>query len=310
MSTQHGIDILIATYNGARTWPAMLEALARLAMPKRPVRYIVVDNGSTDGSRNLLQSWVNRLPITIIPCPEPGKMAALRTGAGALSGDLTLLTDDDVIPAPDWLQAYEAAADAHPEVVLFGGPIIPEPFEPLDPWYGVVDGFRDVLFAHSDEPEGPVDAAAKVYGPNYLVRTPEARAMLLAPSKLGPTRGNRFPLGDETQLIMQLAQQGAQFWYVRAASVRHLVRAHYTSLEYMLARAERHGRGHAILTSKGGGDWLGRGRWLISSSARAAVQRLRASGLDRSRPDAAVFARLYQYHWHIGAVRGALLGPY
>ncbi len=310
MPTPNGIDILIATYNGARTWPVMLEALERLAPPRRPVRFIVVDNGSTDATKDLLHSWLDRLPITLLACPEPGKMAALRTGAAALSGDLTLLTDDDIIPAPEWLVAYETAADAHPEAVLFGGPIIPHPFEPLDPWYGVVDGFRDVLFALSDEPEGPVDAAAKVYGPNYLVRTPQARALLLAPSKLGPTRGNRFPLGDETQLIQQLAREGGKFWYVRGASVRHLVRAHYTTLDYMLTRAERHGRGHVILAVKGGGDWLGRAGWLVSSAARATKSGLTLSGLDRTRPDAQVFGRLYRHHWNLGAMRGALFGPY
>lgn len=310
MPNPYGIEILIATYNGTRTWPIMLEALTRLAPPRRPVRFVVVDNGSTDGTLDLLKSWAARLPIDLLLCPQAGKMAALRVGAQALSGDLTVLTDDDIIPSPDWLRAYEDAADAHPEVVLFGGPITPHPFEPLDPWYEMVDGFRDVLFALSDEPEGPVDAAAKVYGPNYLVRTPEARDMLLAPSLLGPTRGNRFPLGDETQLILQLARKGGKFWYARAASVRHLVRAPYTTLDYMLTRAERHGRGHVILSCKDASDWRGRAGWLVSSAARAAKLGLEAKSLDRSRPNALVFERLYRFHWHIGAMRGAVLGPY
>jgi hypothetical protein len=142
------------------------------------------------------------------------------------------------------------------------------------------------------------------------MRTPEARELLLAPSKLGPTRGNRFPLGDETQMIARLARSGGQFWYARGASVRHFVRRDYTSLDYMLTRAERHGRGHVILQVQGGGDWRARGGWFIASAVQAAKQALEAARLDRSRPDAHVFERLYRYHWNLGAMRGALLGPY
>lgn len=304
------IDILIATWNGAKTWPLMLPALARLEPTTRPVRFLVVDNGSSDGTPDLLQAWSGRLPITLLRCPEPGKMAALAFGAARLEGDLTVMTDDDIVPAAGWLRAYENAADAHPEAALFGGPITPEPIEPPDAWYGAVDGFRHVLFALSDEPEGPVDAEASVYGPNYMLRTPHARAVLLQPSQLGPTRGSSFPLGDETALIRQVRQRGGGFWYVREAAVQHLVRRNYTTLDYMLQRAQRHGRGMAVLGARGAHDLPARLWRMLDSGARAAKLSLTTGGLDRTRPDPDTFRRLYYLNWNIGAVKGALLGPF
>lgn len=307
---EQAIDVLIATYNGARTWPAMLEALARLQPTRRPVRFLVIDNGSTDDTPAILRDWAHRLPIQLELCPQPGKMAALRHGAGLLRGDLTVMTDDDILPAPEWLAAYEAAADAHPQAALFGGPITPTPFEPLDPWYEAVDGFRHVLFALSNEPEGVVDAEASVYGPNYMMRTQSARSVLLAPSQLGPTRGSSFPLGDETHLIRQVRRQGGGFWYVRAAAVGHLVRRDYTTLDYMLKRAQRHGRGNAILSVRGAGDVVSRAGKAALCGARAVKLSLTAGGLDRSRPDPGVFAHLYHLNWNVGALKGALLGPF
>lgn len=307
---EQAIDVLIATYNGSRTWPAMLEALTCLQPTRRPVRFLVIDNGSTDATPALLRDWSQRLPIQLEVCPKPGKMAALQFGAGLLQGDLTVMTDDDILPAPGWLAAYEAAADTHPQAALFGGPITPTPFEPLDPWYEVVDEFRHVLFAHSNEPEGEVDAEASVYGPNYMMRTASARSVLLAPSHLGPTRGSSFPLGDETYLIRQVREQGGGFWYVQAASVGHLVRRDYTTLEYMLKRAQRHGRGNAILSARGAGDLASRASKAALCGARALKLHLTAGGLDRSQPDARTFAHLYHLNWNIGALKGALLGPF
>lgn len=308
--TRAGIDVLIATYNGARTWPVMLEALSRLATPRRPVRYLVVDNGSSDATPAILREWAGRLPIVPLACPEPGKMAALKFGARHIEGDLVLMTDDDVVPAQSWLMAYEEAADAHPEAALFGGPITPRPLEPLDPWYEVCDGFRDVLFALSDEPEGPVDAVRSVYGPNYLMRANAARYALEKAPAIGPTRGSTFPLGDETTMIRDVGERFGGFWYVRGAGVEHLVRRDYTTLDYMLKRAQRHGRGVAILEARHAWNLPARASRLLESAVRAAKLRLETAKLDTSRPDAEVFRRLYFYNWNIGAAKGAWGGPF
>jgi len=302
------IDVLIATWNGMQTWPLMLQALSELAPTRRRVRFLIVDNASTDGTPELLRRWDDRLPITLLSCPDPGKLPALRVGAAHLQGDLTVMTDDDVLPAPRWLAAYEDAADAHPDLAVFGGPISPFPMEELDAWYAAADGFRHVLFAESDEPDGPVDAAARIYGPNFLMRTAIARELLLRPTALGPTRSDNFPMGEDTAIIKAAAQAGA--WYVRAAGVRHLVRRRYTTLAYMLQRAQRHGRGAVLREARGRWDWRTRLARSLDSGARALKLRLETANLDRATPNAETFRRLYLLHWNLGALKGALWGPY
>lgn len=60
------IDILFTTHNGARTLPRMLEALSRLSPPKRPVRILAVNNGSTDETASILAGWDGKLPLVFL----------------------------------------------------------------------------------------------------------------------------------------------------------------------------------------------------------------------------------------------------
>ncbi len=305
-----GIDILLATFNGAQTLPAMLRALEHQAPTTRPWRVVAVDNASTDDTAAILRNFAGRLPIEIVREEAPGKTTALLTGSRHLRGDLTIFTDDDIIPGEDWLKRYEEAADAHPDCALFGGPIVPYPIEDLDPWWTVTDGFTNVLFAATDHPEGPVDAPAYIYGPNYMVRTSAAITAIGHMQGLGPDQSTTFTLGDETFAIERIVAEGARAWFVDTAPVRHQIRHRYTTLPYMLGRAERQGRGTVALRTRGPWDLKRRLGFLLDSSARAASLYFRQRGQRRDVPDQALFTNLFVLHFHIGAIRGALRGPF
>lgn len=309
-STDAAITILFATFNGSRTLPAMLTALEAQEPTRRPWRVVAVNNASKDDTATVLRSFAQRMPIDIVDEPSPGKTTALMTGSWRLSGDLTILTDDDIVPEPGWLRAYEEAADAHPECGLFGGPIVPYPIEALDPWYAATDAFADVLFAKTDHDEGPVNAGAYIFGPNYMARTPVAAAMIKLMQGIGPDQTSTFALGDETIAIEAATANGEKAWFVKAASVRHQVRQRYTTLDYMLKRAQRKGRGDAISRFKGAGDVAGRAGVLAASSVRLASQFLKQAGRSRAQPDPELFTTLFRLNWHIGALRGAIKGPF
>jgi glycosyltransferase involved in cell wall biosynthesis len=91
----------------------VLEAYCRLAVPPDGWRLLVVDNGSTDGTAELLASY-SRLCLRRLHEPQPGKNRALnRALAEALAmpfdiDGLFVFTDDDATPAPDWLLQWHA----------------------------------------------------------------------------------------------------------------------------------------------------------------------------------------------------------
>jgi hypothetical protein len=143
-----------------------------------------------------------------------------------------------------------------------------------------------------------------------MARTPVAIEAIGYMQGLGPDQSATFALGDESVAIERVVANGAQAWFVPQAPVLHQLRHRYTTLPYMLGRAQRKGRGVAALSVKGAGDWRGRMGFLLGSLARGASQYVRQLGRSRQAPERALFVNLYQMNWHIGAVRGALKGPF
>lgn len=302
-----GLTVLFATHNGAQTLPRMLAALTRTKAPRRPWRIVAVDNASTDGSAEILRGKAARLPLQVLNCPNPGKMPALIHGAGAVGGDLVVITDDDVEPDPDWLVAYEQAADEHPEAGLFGGPILPVALDPLGPWFDASVGQRAELFAYTEIGDGPIDATTQIFGPNLMLRREHLDLLREVGTVLGPTfAGSRsFPMGEDTLLVCRAQERAIVARGVARARVRHLVRGFQTDLDYMLERAVRHGRGWAIRYAGTRSPLLRRRLKLLLMGMAGSI-----SFADRQVPEAAAFDRLWRAHWMRGVVLGALRGPF
>jgi glycosyltransferase involved in cell wall biosynthesis len=71
------------------------------------VEVIVVDDGSSDGTRQFLDAEARQLPFLVIHHDEcKGRSAATNTGAAAASGDVLLFLDGDTIAAPDLAEAH------------------------------------------------------------------------------------------------------------------------------------------------------------------------------------------------------------
>jgi glycosyltransferase involved in cell wall biosynthesis len=239
------LAVLFATRNGSQTLPAVLEAFTRLQSPSTGWKLIVVDNGSTDRTREIISSFEPRLPLTYRFEERLGKNAALNTGLADLEGDLAVFTDDDVFPHPDWLVRLRAAADAHRSYSMFGGVILPR-WESAPPYWlkwapaGPVFTLTDPLLM-----EGPTDAG-NLFGPNMAIRAEVFKSGTRFDTSIGP-RGTNYAMGSESELVERLGRQGHKAWHVQDALVEHFIRDYQTNESWVLRRAVRFGRGQLRL---------------------------------------------------------------
>jgi glycosyltransferase involved in cell wall biosynthesis len=119
------LSVVIPVFNEARTIETLLERV--LATPYRK-EILVVDDGSTDGTRALLAARDGRDGIRVILHERNrGKGAALATGFAAASGDVVLIQDADLEYDPaDYPVLLGPIEDGRADVVFgsrfLGGP--------------------------------------------------------------------------------------------------------------------------------------------------------------------------------------------
>lgn len=104
--TVAGVSVVIPAYRSWRTLPTVLDALMAQIVDR--AREVIVVEGTGDGRAQEIHGWGVRVVELHERIPQG---AARNIEARAARGTLTAFLDADVVPAPDWLDALEAAVD-------------------------------------------------------------------------------------------------------------------------------------------------------------------------------------------------------
>jgi len=112
---QPWLSVIIPTRNRRRILEKTLRAYASQTLPAEPFEVIVVDDGSDDDSLAALETMQVPFPLRVLRQPHQGANAARNRGIAAAAGEIVLLTGDDMIPAPGFLQGHAAFHRDHPD---------------------------------------------------------------------------------------------------------------------------------------------------------------------------------------------------
>src|ERR1700722_13369062 len=241
METSTMITGLLSTKNRAEILREVLEAYGRLRVPVSGWKLVVIDNGSTDQTQEVLASFANSLPLESIYEPRPGKNLALNKGLGYVEGDLVVLTDDDAFPDADWLICLRKAADERPTFAMFGGVVLPRGAVSPPPWVRWARLGPTYTVSDLSLSEGPIEPH-HIFGPNMAVRASVFTEGIRFDSTIGP-RDSNYAMGSETELVLRLQERGHKAWFVQGAVVEHYIRKEQLEKSWVLRRAVRFGRG-------------------------------------------------------------------
>ena len=211
------VAVAIPNWNGERFLPACLNSLRAQSFGDFEV--IVVDNGSTDGSLELLE---NRFPeVRVVSLGENrGVAAAFNAGVGASGADLVVLLNNDTEQDPGWLEALVRAVEDHPEAGFFASKLVD--FHDRR----VLDGAGDAVrlsglpyrLGHGERDRGQFDS------PGYVFSACAAAALYRREmlDEIGPFDEDFVSYCEDGDLSFRAHLAGYRCLYVPEAVVYHM----------------------------------------------------------------------------------------
>jgi len=204
--TSPRVSIVVPTYNRAESLRRLLDALDQTVRQDEAVEVLVIDDGSTDGTRDVLEaSTLNGLVFR--RQSNAGAAAARNYGIRIARGEYVLFTDDDCVPSQTWIVDMVTKLDEEPVLAGVGGAI-----EPLHRGYLADFAQAERLADHSVDADGTVQYLATA---NAVFR----RDALL---RVGGFDED-FPhaAGEDVDLSVRIRQVAGPLAVIVAGSVMH-----------------------------------------------------------------------------------------
>ena len=229
-------SVIIPTRNHARFVADLLDSLAFLDPINHRWEVLVIDNGSTDQTEDLVKGKISSLPIEIRYIYEPrlGLHNGRHRGALEASGKYLAYLDDDVLVSPTWFQGFDKLIAGQAEAVV--GRILPK-WETQPPAWLIKlirePGYLSLLNLGT---EGFFSEPQCVYGDTFFI--PVQLVFDLGgfhPDSM-PSNQLRYRGDGETGLMWKFKQAGFRAWYEPDATVYHRIPKDRMSFDYLCKR--------------------------------------------------------------------------
>ena len=126
-------SVIVPSYNRQEEIRELLESFRKLEFPPERLELIIADDGSTDGTREVVEAYRKELPFPVhfYHQQNRGPGAARNMGMERASGDFFIFIDSDCTVAPSWLQEIDRALHDEQADAFGGRDTFREDFPPL-----------------------------------------------------------------------------------------------------------------------------------------------------------------------------------
>lgn len=228
-------SVVDCAYNRCASLADTLEAIAAMQVPSGFAwELIVVDNNSRDDTRATVEAFAARQPalsVRYLFQPQQGLSHARNLGSSAAQGETLVFTDDDVLPAPDWLITLVSGMREH-GCSAAGGCIALLWLAPPPAW--LTERFYGFLALRTDE-----GAAREVRRHDEMplgASLAFQRSVFERGGNFDPQlgcKGSVLAGGEEIDVLMRIVERGERVMYFPQARVRHKVEAFRLSKRYL-----------------------------------------------------------------------------
>jgi glycosyltransferase involved in cell wall biosynthesis len=203
------LSIVIPTYNRAPYLERLLEALARQDTGPEAFEVVVADDGSTDGTADVL-AFGRVFAVRSLRQENAGPGAARNAAIALSQADLILFLDDDIIPASDLVRRHLDAQRKSPGVVM--GRMLHPAGVRLAAWAEWET--RTLERQYEAMSAGRWSPTPRQF---YTANASVPRQLLLDAGLFD----ERFRRAEDVELAYRLAARGASFRFVSDAVVEH-----------------------------------------------------------------------------------------
>lgn len=242
MSTS--LTVALCTHNHCDRLARTLAGLEKLNPPDCPWELLIVDNGCTDRTEEVLQNGEWRkdgMRVRVAREETLGLSNARNRAIREASGEYIVFIDDDETPDPDWLRAYERLILAHRPDAMGGR--IEVMFEDGERPVWLQDellGFLGKL-DHGFPERRLAGLETRIFGGNFAFHKQVFARIGTFDAALG-RKGTANTGGEDTEMYRRMIAAGCNVWWVPEAVIYHRIQASKLRRAYFLDLHFRQGR--------------------------------------------------------------------
>ena len=229
------VSVIICTYNRCELLAKALDSVAASVLPASFVwEVLVVDNNSTDQTRDVVEGFCRQYPgrFRYVLEPRQGVSYARNTGVRESRGEVVAYMDDDVIVGPEWLKNLVSALH-NGEWAGCGGRILPVWTASPPSWLPVKEPYGLAPLAVFDLGSEGGPLSEPPFGTNMAFKRKVFEQYGRFRTDLGRC-ANSLRSNEDTEFGRRLIAGGEPLKYVPSAVVYHPVPAERLEKRYFL----------------------------------------------------------------------------